>query len=489
MQTIITKMKARVITEVLSVMLLAAMPVIIAGAAEKKPMPKEDVVKVPAIGPGLSATGSLYAQHRDKPRPEAWKNLVYGGRFMDTILPAPIYDKLTSDTWGADAVRPRDIHNGIEDPNWSYWGGRSILGPDGKYHLFVARWREDNPRGHAGWPDSEIVQAVSDRPTGPFAVTQVLGPGHFPEIHRMPGGEYVVYYFHGCYEARSLEGPWKHFTKAELGFPKTTFGSLAVREDGSLLMLTRRLTVCIKEIGDDEFRTANNRPIHPQIPGNYEDPMVWRTEVQYHLIVNDWVGRTAYHMRSKDGVHWKEDPGEAYTIDCDGYEDGTKARWYKYERPKVLQDQYGRATHLHLAVIDVPKSEDKGKDNHSSKNIVLPLVVERRLTILNSDKITADTKTIGLQIHAEEGFNPQTDVDVDASRFGAPEKVDFGGGCKPIKSEKSGRDLIVTFDAAGNGITDENFAAKLIGRSTKGKLLFGYSRLPGVDYSPYVVQR
>jgi len=109
------------------------------------------------------------------------------------------------------------------------------------------------------------------------------------------------------------------------------------------------------------------------------------------MVVNDWKGRTAYHMRSKDGVTWKEDPGEAYAIDIDRYEDGTKVGWYKYERMKVLQDEYGRPTHMYLAVIDVPKKEDLGKDKHSSKNIALPLVVERRLRILNKDKISAET--------------------------------------------------------------------------------------------------
>jgi hypothetical protein len=282
----------------------------------------------------LCMTDSANAQHGDKPRPDAWKNLVHGGRFMDRILPAPIYDRLTSDTWGADAVRPRDIHNGIEDPNWSYWGGRPIREPDGTYHLFVARWREDNPRGHAGWPKSEIVHAVSDRPTGPFVVKRRLGPGHFPEITRLISGKYVVYHFYGCYMADSLDGPWKHFTKEQLGFSKATFGSLAEREDGSLLMLDRIMRVWIKEKGADEFHMVDGKSIRPKMPGRYEDPMVWRTDVQYHLIVNDWYGRMAHHMRSKDGVHWKEDPGEAYTIDFDGYEDGTKVGWYKYERPK-----------------------------------------------------------------------------------------------------------------------------------------------------------
>jgi hypothetical protein len=37
----------------------------------------------------------------------------------------PIHGGLETDTWGADAVRPRDIQNGIEDPDWSYWGGKA----------------------------------------------------------------------------------------------------------------------------------------------------------------------------------------------------------------------------------------------------------------------------------------------------------------------------------------------------------------------------
>jgi hypothetical protein len=387
-------------------------------------------------------------------------------------------------------VRPRDIHNGIEDPEWSYWGGKPILGPDGQFHFFVCRWREDDPRGHQAWPTSVIVHAVSDRPTGPFIVKNEVGKGHFPEIHQLRDGRYAVFHFNGYYLADSLDGPWTPVTE-DCGFHgKTLFASLTLREDGSLLMLDRYMRVWIRENGDEEFRPIGGRPVRPaEIPGRYEDPVVWRTEVQYHAIVNDWYGRTAYHLRSKDGVHWKEDPGEAYTIDFDRHEDGTRMGWYKYERPKVFQDSHGRATHLYLAVLDVPKKDDKGGDSHSSKNIALPLVVGRLLTLLNDDPITAQTRTLQLQIHAEPGFDPQTDVDVESLRYGAPERVDFGRGCRPIKSEKSGKDLVVTFDATDHGFTDDNFAAKLIGWGRHGKLLFGYTRLPGVDYSPYVVKR
>jgi len=67
-------------------------------------------------------------------------------------------------------------------------------------------------------------------------------------------------------------------------------------------------------------------------------------------------------------------------------------------------------------------------------------------------------------------------------RFGASEEVNFGRGSKIARVETAGDDLIVTFDGAGNGITADNFAAKLLGSTRDGKLLFGYARLPGVNY-------
>jgi len=34
---------------------------------------------------------------------------------IDYFQPTPIYDKLSTTAWGAAAVGPRDIHNGLED--------------------------------------------------------------------------------------------------------------------------------------------------------------------------------------------------------------------------------------------------------------------------------------------------------------------------------------------------------------------------------------
>ncbi|MDX1284401.1 MAG: hypothetical protein R3182_05300, partial [Draconibacterium sp.] len=211
-------------------------------------------------------------------------------------------------------------------------------------------------------------------------------------------------------------------------------------------------------------------------------PVVWRTNIQYHLIVNDWLGRIAWYLRSKDGINWKVDPGEAYLPGIAVYEDGTKVDWFKYERIKILQDKFGRATQAHFAVIDTLKHFDLENDNHSSKHIIIPLTVGRLISMLNEKPITAATKTIEVKIEAEEGFNPNTDIDVKSLRFGASEEVNFGRGCKVLETKKSGKDLIVVFEGKGNGFTEDNFAGKLLGKTSDGKLLFGYSRLPGIDY-------
>jgi len=427
------------------------------------------------------------AQSVQRERPEAWNGLVFGGRFMDRFLPMPVQGSLTRDTWGADNVIPRYVDNGIEDSEWSYWGGNAKLGNDGRYHLYVCRWREDSERGHMEWPRSVVVHAVAEDSFGPYKAKDTLGAGHNPELFRLKDGRYVVYVMGAYYIADSLNGPWEsrkfEFARRDRriieGLSNLTF---ARREDGSYLMVCRGGGVWFSETGISPYHQVTDRRVYPPVEGRFEDPVVWRTNVQYHLIVNDWLGRIAYYLRSKDGIDWEVEPGEAYLPGIARYEDGTEVDWFKYERIKVLQDEYGRATQAHFAVIDVLKRSDKGSDSHSSKHVCIPLTVGRLLTVLNKEKITAETKTIRVKVAAEDGFNPHTDMDVDSLRFGASEEVNFGRGARAVETERAGRDLIVTFDGAGNGIKDDNFAAKLLGRTSSGKLLFGYARLPWLTY-------
>lgn len=429
----------------------------------------------------------IQAQTTERERPAEWEELVFGGRFMDRFLSMPVQGPLTSDTWGAAGVVPRYTENGIEDNDWSYWGGNARLGKDGKYHLFVCRWREDAEKGHMAWPQSEVVHAEAENSLGPYKVKKTIGPGHNPEWFQLKDGRYVIYVYKGYYIADSLEGPWEYkkfvFDNRDRkiidGFSNLTF---ARREDGSYLMVCRGGGVWFSQTGTSTYFQVTDKRVYPPVEGRFEDPVVWKTNIQYHMIVNDWYGRIAYYLRSKNGVHWKVEPGEAYQPGIARYEDGTVVDWFKYERIKMLQDEYGRAFQAHFAVIDTIKWNDLSNDNHSSKHICIPLTVGRLVSVLNKDKIDATTKSVWVKIAAEDGFNPHTDMDLESLRFGAPEEVNFGRGCKVLKTEKDGPDLIIIFDGAGNGIEEDNFTAKLLGKNSKGDLLFGYARLPWVKY-------
>ncbi len=449
----------------------------------------------------LTFLGSIYdakSQTTERPRPAEWSNLVFGGRFMDRFLPMPNLGQLTRDAWGGENVLPRYTDNGIENRKWSFWGGNIKFGEDGKYHFYVCGWLESSPKGHAAWPQSTVFHAVSDNSFGPFIVKDTIGKGHNPEIFRLKDGRYVLYVIDGYYIADGCNGPWK-YGKFEFlnrdrrlieGNSNFTFSQ---REDGSFLMICRGGGQWFSETGLSAYNQVTGTRIgtdnkiiplraYPQRPGNFEDPVVWRDNVQYNLIVNDWLGRIAVYLRSKDGVNWKVESGEAYLPGVSKHKDGTVEGWFKYERLKIFQDKYGRAIQGNFAVIDVEKKFDLANDIHSSKNIGIPLTVGRLLTIMDKNPISHATKTIKVIIAAEPDFNPQTDIDLSSLQFGEPEAVNYGKGGKVLKTEKSGGDLIVTFDAVGNNYPVDEFAAKLLGKTIDGKLLFGYARLPGVNF-------
>ena len=435
----------------------------------------------------MAASGQV----TERERPEEWENLVTGARFMDRLLPMP-GGELSSDVWGADCVCPRYVDNGIELPGTSFWGGNILQTTDGKFHLFVCGWPENSPKGHMFWPNSTVFHAESDRLEGPYSVTDTIGKGHNPEAFRLKDGRVVVYVIDGYYIAPSVDGPWQYgkFTfdprnrRIIEGLSNLTF---ARREDGSYLMVCRGGGVWISRDGLAPYEQLSDRSVYPPVEGKFEDPVVWRDHLQYHLIVNDWLGRIAYYQRSKDGVHWVTEEGEAYVPGVSRHADGRVENWFKYERPKVFQDELGRAVQMNFAVIDTIKWEDLPNDRHSSKNICIPLNRGLLLEVLNKDSITAETGRIEVRIHAEEGFDPCKDIDVNSLRFGNFSEVNFGRGCKAIGSRKEGKDLIVAFDGKGNGMTPDEFAPKLLGRDKQGRLIYGYASLPYVDYHPAIL--
>jgi hypothetical protein len=319
------------------------------------------------------------------PLPASAKDLI------DYFRPIPITDKLTSDTWGLPGVLPRDVKNGLEDTSntWCYWDGKIIKGKDGRYHLFASRWPEKN--GHYDWGNSVAIHAVSETVTGPYVDKGLLftehgGKGHNVTADVLPDGRYVVLLSEtrpgDVYISSSLDGPWEFHGTISVdpnGFKadRPSNWSLVVRPDGGFMIVTRHGLVMISTSGILGPYKVQGPSVYPTIAGldnkTAEDPVVWYSGGHYHIVVNWWNDRKAYHLMSKDGIRdWKL-IGLAYDPRKDfiRYTDGTVNRWTKLERPGVVMEN-GHVTHFTFAVIDSEKDDDKGGDKHGSKVIVVP---------------------------------------------------------------------------------------------------------------------
>jgi len=315
--------------------------------------------------------------------------------FIDYFLPMPIHDSLVKDVWGAPEVGPRDVKNGMEDATmkqWCYWDGQIIKAKDGKYHMFASRW--DQAKGHGGWGGSLAVHAVSEKDvTGPYIDKGLCWPddkggkGHNVTALVQPDGTYAVVVSEtrpgDVFVSKSLDGPWEFkgsIKVAENEFSRGTRMSnvsIMVRPDGDYMIVPRSGAIWISKDGILGPYTVQGPSVYPKVAGlplrNLEDPVVWYSGGLYHIVVNGWRDRKAYHITSPDGINNWTFRGLAYdpTVDFVRYTDGTANRWNKLERPGVLIED-GHVTAVTLAVLDVPKDKEKGNDAHGSKIIVIP---------------------------------------------------------------------------------------------------------------------
>ena len=434
----------------------------------------------------FAGSSSLEAQIGDRERPQEWGKLVEGGRFKDRFLPM-VKGKSSSDVWGAACVKPRYIDNGLEDATNSYWGGNILQDKNGLYHMYVCGWKEDSPKGHMYWPRSEVYHATAEKLQGPYALKSKIGEGHNPEAFVLKDGRVVVYYIKGYYIADSFDGPWEnHEFSFDARNRKIVDGlsniSFAKREDGSVLAVCRGGGMWISKDGLSTYNQITDERVYPPVEGHFEDPVLWRDNVQYHMIVNDWYGRIAWYLRSKDGANWVVDDGEAYEPGIAIHADGSKEGWFKFERIKMFQDEYGRAIQANFAVIDTLKHHDLPKDTHSSKNITIPLNPGMLLSVENKEGFSNTPSQVSLRIQAEEGFNPQKQIDLKSLQLGLPKDVDYGKGFSYVSSKKDGKDLVVTFDTKGLKIPTDEFVLKVIGKDKKKRMVYGYTRIPGVEY-------
>jgi hypothetical protein len=322
-------------------------------------------------------------------RPAAGKTLI------DYFLPMPIRGSLSKDVWGAPDVLPRDVQNGLEDTTmkqWCYWDGQIIKGPDGKYHMFASRW--DQARGHSGWGGSLAVHAVSDNIIGPYLDKGLCWPenqggkGHNVTALVLPDGRYAVVVSEtrpgDVFVSKSLDGPWEQLGSIQVdanGFDprdaRMSNVSIMVRPDGNFMIVPRSGTIWISTNGILGPYKIQGPSIYPGMPGlptrNLEDPVIWYSGGLYHIVINCWSARKAYHLTSPDGIHNWTNRGLAYdpTTDFVRYSDGTVNHWSLMERPGVVLEN-GHVAYFTFAVIDVPKRQEIGNDNHGSKILVVP---------------------------------------------------------------------------------------------------------------------
>jgi hypothetical protein len=335
--------------------------------------------------------------------------------FIDYFLPTPIVGSLSTNEWGAPGILPRDAKNGLEDASlkslpadtnnpteatvkqWYYWDGQIIKSPTGKYYMFASRW--DQAKGHGGWGGSSAVYAVSDNLFGPYVdkgllwtnvIKGVAGRGHNVTALTLPDGRYAVLISEtrpgSIYISQSLDGPWEFqgpitFATNEFSGDVRRLGSnmsIMVRPDGGFEIVQRSGLVLISTNGVLGPYVVQGPSVYPttidgQRVHNLEDPVVWFSGGLYHIVVNSWSARKAYHLTSTDGIHDWTLRALAYdpTTDFVRYTDGTVNHWNKMERPGVLIEN-GHVAAVTLAVIDIPKEQNRGNEPHGSKVIVVP---------------------------------------------------------------------------------------------------------------------
>jgi len=354
---------------------------------------------------------------------------------IDYFKPTPNACAASSITWGASTSLPRDTCNGIEDtkkpPQWLYWDGTILRADDGKYHLLGSRWAASLGL-NGGWHGSDAFHAVSESsPLGPFmdkGLAYTNGPdsgyrskGHNVAAARLPDGTYCLFVSEivpfTIFTSPSLDGPWTNKGHASIDKNGVQVSipppgdqnlesnvSLVVRPDGNFEIIQRHGIIALSTTGPlgpykvqkptTTYAAAEavpatipsifpNRKKHldaqaPQTPESTyvfaEDPLIWYSGGQYHVVYNYPDDRVAYHLTSPDGIHDWTDRGLAYdprmAKQLFSTSDGGFVSWTKIERPNIIMVN-GHITHFTFAVTDVQKEQITGGSNHGTKVVVV----------------------------------------------------------------------------------------------------------------------
>lgn len=323
---------------------------------------------------------------------------------IDYFLPMEPQGPLVSEgIWGNPNVLPRDIKNGLEDPQakqWCYWDGRIVKSDDGRYHIYASRWSQAMSHRDGWHLGSKGIHAVSRNIMGPYIDQGLVWPdwqdgmGHNVIGLRMHDGRYAVVTseitFGEVFASDSPDGPFALLGRIKWdanGFDPglaryNTNGHMSnvkilLRPDGRYMIIARSTAPMLSENGIlGPYKVMGDRVYraYPELPQTKnEDPTVWYSGGMYHIVYNHWPTKTSHHFTSEDGIHDWIYRGVAFKKEAMvfKYTDGTVNDWEFVERPTAYVEN-GHVTHFIFSVIDVGKGQDQANDNHASKIVVVP---------------------------------------------------------------------------------------------------------------------
>lgn len=116
-------------------------------------------------------------------------------KWMLCLLALPMLCLAKSGDFEVEYVGPA-----VQTEGMHVWGSSPVIGPDGRVHLYVARWPTATRKDFNGWyRECEIAHYVGDHPEGPFEFVRVAVPDqngtfnspHNPSIKKIDG-KYVL---------------------------------------------------------------------------------------------------------------------------------------------------------------------------------------------------------------------------------------------------------------------------------------------------------
>ncbi len=341
----------------------------------------------------LAVTKGLLPIDKATDRPIETPLEAFDKQSKKALTPPPATKKRASAVTATSTFADRWAWVGpvVEEEGYHVWGGSPIVGPQGKVHLFVARWPVSS-RFDPGWrTHSEIAHYVGDGPKGPFRFASVVARGdgdgwdasghHNPNIQKV-GKRYVLTYISntgrkghpanqriGMKIADQLDGPWAKLGRDGLVLEPDANGWNAGARNGVnnpalLQMPDGRLLLY--------FKTTDTRPgkrrhsvMGVAVAERVDGPFVIRNEpiTRNDRTVEDgyaflWNGRvclltTDNHgiLERGGGLLWTAEDGLSFETPTSGFHrvraylgggvPRTARRYYggkepKFERPQVL---------------------------------------------------------------------------------------------------------------------------------------------------------